>query len=458
MTAARSVVIHGHFYQPSREDPATGLVPVEASAAPDHDWNARITRECYAPLSSARIGPHESAGRMNAYQWLSFDVGPTLFDWLEREAPLTYAAIIAGDRESARRLGGHGNALAMSYHHLILPLLSRRDKVTEVRWGLTDFRRRFGRPAEGMWLPETAVDDETLHVLAAEGVAFTVLAPYQVSRPPARGRPARYRTSAGRWITLCLYDGPLAHDLSFGPLLQDSTAWERRLFADPAAEVVAVATDGETYGHHHIFGDMALAAVLDRLARRGDARIENFASLLARAPATEATALVAPSSWSCLHGVERWRADCGCRLKEGTQQRWRAPLYEAVQWLAGEVHALFAHEAQAVTGRGPSADVWAARDEAAGTPQPCPEGRAAELLEMERSMLRAFTSCGWFFDDFGALEGRIVLRFAARAIALAGSEGPRLEAGFEERLTPALSNDPALGSAADVYRDVKGGG
>ncbi len=454
----RSVVVHGHFYQPPREDPATGIVPVEASAAPDHDWNARISRECYTPLSAARTGARQSAGLLNAYAWLSFDVGPTLLGWLERDAPETWAAVLAGDRESARRLGGHGNALAMPYHHSILPLLSRRDKTTEVRWGLRDFERRFGRAAEGMWLPETAVDDETLDVLAAEGVAFTVLAPHQVARPPARGRPARYRTSAGRWITLCLYDGPLAHDVSFGPLLQDSTAWERRLFADAAAEVVAVATDGETYGHHHKFGEMALAALLTRLTRRSDVRIENFASLLARAPATDATALVTPSSWSCVHGVERWRADCGCRVTKGTQQRWRAPLREAVDWLAGEVHAVFEGEAREVTGRGGArpVDVWRMRDEASGTPERSPRGRAAELLEMERCVLRAFTSCGWFFDDFAALEGRIVLRYAARAIALAGSEAPRLEAGFLARLTPALSNDPAMGSAADVYHEVAG--
>jgi alpha-amylase/alpha-mannosidase (GH57 family) len=451
VTAARSVVIHGHFYQPPREDPATGLVPVEASAAPDHDWNARITRQCYAPLAAARIGSGARARQLNAFAWLSFDAGPTLLDWMEREAPGAYAAILAGDRESARRLG-HGNALAMPYHHLILPLASRRDKTTEVRWGLADFRRRFGRDAAGMWLPETAVDDETLDVLAAEGVAFTVLAPHQVAKPPARGLPARYRTSAGRWITLCLYDGPLSHDVAFGALLQDSAAWERRLFADPAAAIVAVATDGETYGHHHTFGELALAALLDRLARRPDAEIENFASLLARAPASESVALVTPSSWSCVHGVERWRDDCGCRITPGTQQRWRAPVREAVDWLAGEVHALFAREAAPLVG-----DAWDARDAAGGTPLPGPAGRAAELLEAERSVLRAFTSCGWFFDDFAALEGRMVLRYAARAVALAGADSPRLEAGFVERLAPAVSNDPAMGTAADVYRDVKGG-
>ena len=452
MTDRRSIVIHGHFYQPPRENPATGLVPVEASAAPDHDWNARITRECYAPLTAARVGSGASARELNAFAWLSFDVGPTLLDWMEREAPETVAAIIAADRESARRLG-HGNALAMPYHHLILPLASRRDKTTEVRWGLADFRRRFGRESAGMWLPETAVDDETLDVLAAEGVAFTVLAPHQVSRPPAHGRPARYRTSAGRWITLCLYDGPLSHDVAFGQQLQDSVAWERRLFADPAAEVVALATDGETYGHHHTFADLALAALLDRLARRADARIENFASLVAREPATEAVALVAPSSWSCPHGVERWRDDCGCSLKPVTQQGWRAPLRAAVDWLAREVHALYERETAASQG-----DPWASRDAAGGAPDARPAGRALERLEMERSALGAFTSCGWFFDDFAALEGRIVLRYAARAIALSGAEGPRLEAGFLERLAPAMSNDPALGSGPDVYRAVKGEG
>src|SRR5229473_2849133 len=233
----RSVVIHGHFYQPPREDPWTGTIPVEPSAAPFHDWNERIERECYAPVAP-------SLAR------LSFDFGPTLLAWLERHAPATYTAVLAADRASVAAYGGHGSAIAMPFHHTILPLSSRRDKVTEVRWGIADFRRRFAREPEGMWLPETAVDDETLDVVAAAGIRFTILAPHQVTRVPAGGFPGWYRTAGGGRIAVFLYDGAISHDVAFGPLVRDAAAWTDRLTAAPA-DLVAVATDGETYGHHH---------------------------------------------------------------------------------------------------------------------------------------------------------------------------------------------------------------
>jgi alpha-amylase/alpha-mannosidase (GH57 family) len=426
----RSVVIHGHFYQPPRDDPWTGTIPSEASAAPFHDWNERIEQESYAPVS-------------RSLESLSFDFGPTLLPWLEREAPETYAAVLAADRASVAQHAGHGNALAMPYHHVILPLSPRRDKVTEVRWGIADFRRRFERTPEGMWLPETAVDDETLDVLAAEGIRFTILAPHQVERLPAAGLPGWYRTASGRRIALCIYDGPLSHDVAFGPLVQDAGAWADRLLSDSRA-LVAIATDGETFGHHHREGAVTLARVLDTLGRRTDVRVENFAAFLARQAPADEVRLVAPSSWSCPHGVERWRAECGCRAapERGLHQRWRAPLRAALEWLAGELHAVFEREGRAVFG-----DPWAARDaygDTLGTP-------GHRLLEMERHTLGMFTSCGWFFDDIAGLESVIVLRYAARAIELAGAAGPRLEAGLLERLALAPSNDPAVGTGRELY-------
>jgi len=457
--AARSVIIHGHFYQPPREDPWLGTIPIEPSAAPYHDWNERIEQECYAPVLS-------SLAR------LSFDFGPTLLAWLESAAPRTYAGVLEADRASRTRHGDHGGGIAMPYHHTILPLSSRRDKETEVRWGIADFRRRFGRPPEGMWLPETAVDHETLEVLGAEGIAFTILAPHQVERVPARGLPGWYRTVSGRQIALFLYDGAISHDVAFGPLVRDPAAWTERLTAraggaPPVPELVASATDGETFGHHHRDGAVTLERVLDALARRDDVRVENFAAFLARHPPQEDLVLVAPSSWSCPHGVERWRSDCGCRVhvERATQQRWRAPLRQGLDWLAAELHALFEREGGFIF-----ADPWAARD-AYGSVLGASDGtlasflsewlrrpddrsalaRAQQLLELERHALRMFTSCGWFFDDIAGIESLIVLRSAARAIELAGPDAPRLEAGLLERLALAESNDPAVGSGRALY-------
>lgn len=451
--ARRSVVIHGHFYQPPREDPWLDLVEREPNAAPFHDWNERIDHECYRAVLAARVVGTDGGIRriINTLEWISYNVGPTLLDWMEREAPATYHGILAADRASAERLGGHGNAIAMPYHHVILPLASDRDKVTEVRWGIADFRRRFGRDPVGMWLPETAADDATLDVLAAEGMAFTILAPQQVVTTPPAGLPGQYRTKSGRSIAVFVYDGAMAHDVAFGPLVQNSDLWVCRLLGTklPARGPLleSIATDGETYGHHHKFGDMALAATIDTLGRRRDLQIENYASFLARHPPVHDIELIAPSSWSCSHGVERWRSDCGCRMTATTSQAWRGPLRAALEWLGEELHGLYDTE-----GRRYFDDPWAARTAYAVTSAPTDlPGRARELIELERNSLRMFTSCGWFFDDVGGLETIQILKYAARAIDLAGAEGPRLTRGLLERLARAVSNDPAVGTAAAMF-------
>lgn len=471
--SVRSVVIHAHFYQPPREDPWLDEVETEPSAAPFHDWNRRIERECYRAVVAARV--HAPDGRIarivNTLASVSFDFGPTLLEWLEREAPETYGAVLEADRASREKHGGHGNAIAMPYHHTILPLASRRDKVTEVRWGITDFRRRFGRAPVGMWLPETAVDPETLDVLAAEGIRFTIVAPHQVVHAPPDGSPGLYRTPGGRSIALFAYDGGISHDVAFGPLLRDAGAWAERLLAPGGhggeRRLVTIATDGETYGHHHRFGEVALAWLLGDLERRADVRVENLEAFLARHPAERDVRLVAPSSWSCPHGVERWRADCGCRFapEHPTQQRWRAPLRQALEWLADELHARYEREGAALF-----SDPWTARDaygavvsgaeggiarfaaerlRAADHPATLVRGR--ELLELERNALRMFTSCGWFFDDIAGIEAVQILRYASRAIELAGPDAPALEAGVVERLARAASNDHGAGSGRDVY-------
>lgn len=382
-----TVVIHGHFYQPPRENPWTGQVDVEPSAAPEHDWNARITKEAYRPL-------------VPVYEYLSFDFGATLLEWMEREAADVHEAVIRADRASVRRLG-HGNALAMPFHHIILPLATRRDKETEVRWGIADFQRRFGRDPVGIWLPETAVDRETLDVVAAAGIAFTVLAPHQVSKAPARGLPVRIELHNGRSIAVFVYDGGLSHDVAFGG--PDAKRWADALNSTAPDAIGSIAVDGETFGHHHKGGDQALAAVLDRLQHSDRVTLTNFAAALAAHPPAETVNLVEPTSWSCPHGVERWRANCGCRIDQlaPPHQEWRAPLRAAMDWLVAEIHAI---------------------NDRAGT------------IEMERSVLRAMSSCGWFFDDIAGIEARQVLRYAAHAIALAGPESGRLEAGFIAKL------------------------
>jgi hypothetical protein len=469
--AARSVVIHGHFYQPPREEPWLEEVEIEPSAAPAHDWNQRIEQECYRAVAAARIPAAD--GRIsrivNTLEWISFNAGPTLLEWMERRAPATYEAFLGADRASARRLG-HGNALAMPYHHVILPLCSPRDRLTEIRWGMADFRRRFGREPEGMWLPETAVDDATLDALAGEGIRFTILAPHQVQGAPADGSPGVYRTGGGRRIVLCPYDGALAHDVAFGPLVRDAQRWYDRMAVDDdvaGRRLVSLACDGETWGHHHHFGEMALAQVLDGLNARPDVTVENFASWLARHPATADVGLVAPSSWSCTHGVDRWRRDCGCKVapERSTSQAWREPLRQAIDWLAAELHARFDERACAwfadpaaardrygsVVGAEPEALSRLVREMAGPGTDQAGWTRAAEWLEIERGALRSQTSCAWFFDDIAGIEAGQVLRYAARAIALAGADAPGLAIEMARRLEPAVSNDHSAGTGRELF-------
>jgi len=466
-----SVVFHGHFYQPPREDPWIDRVLHEPSATPYCDWNHRTLAECYRPVTEARLldGSGRIRGILNTLEFMSWDAGPTLLRWLAREAPGTYAAFLEADARSRARLR-FGNAMASPYHHMILPLASRRDKVTEVRWGIEDFRRRFGRAPEGLWLPETAVDLETLDVLVREGIAFTVLAPGQVDCVPPGGGPARVRLGRGRSIAVFVYDGPLSHGVAFGSLLGSAEGWIRRvseIAASPGHDLLSLAADGETFGHHHPWSDMALAATLEGLEGRRDLRLENFASYLDRHPPRKDVELIEPSSWSCAHGVERWRSECGCRAapEHQSQQAWRGPLRAALETLAGGIHEVFEREA----GRAFD-DVWQVRDDfgstldrgtsaqrtfvrsQAGTPLEDGEvERLLDLLEAERESLRMFTSCGWFFDDLAGLETLQLLRFAARAIDLVGDPELEMEERLQSDLAAGRSNDPEEGDGRRIW-------
>ena len=399
-----SLIIHAHLYQPPREDPRTGEYPVEPGAKPYHDWNEKITVECYRPIAPL-------LGRM------SFNAGATLFEWLDRKAPDVGRAFVEADRASIA-LHGHGAAIAMPYHHVILPLASRRDKEIEVRWGIRDFERRYGRSPAGMWLPETAMDLETLDVLAAEGIRFTVLAPHQVEVPPPFGQPAAVRTSTTRRIAVFTYDGTLSHDVAFGALLKDPRDWLARLTL-PRHDIGApicldIATDGETFGHHHKKGIEVLQGVLDGAGSAG-LELLNYAAFLARNPPRTFARVVEETSWSCAHGIERWRANCGCRLVAGTSQEWRKPLREAFDWLRVEIDALLAKQ---------------------GVVIPDDPAEAARSLPMDWHARRMFSSCAWFFDHFEGVEPRICLAHALRACELAGPDASRLREGLRSRLRP----------------------
>jgi alpha-amylase/alpha-mannosidase (GH57 family) len=485
----RFVAIHGHFYQPPRENPWLEHIEGQDSAAPYHDWNARVTAECYAPNTTARR--MDAQGRIldvvDNFAALAFNVGPTLMAWLEAERPDVYAAILEADRAS-RAAREHGNAIAQAYGHAILPLCSRRDKVTQVRWGLADFRHRFGREAAGMWLPETAVDRETLQVLAEEGVRFTLLAPGQaasVREPGGDWRPGavaldprrayRCEVGHGRTLALFFYDGAISHAIAFDGLLRSGEALASRLLSafdgGPHGQLVHVATDGETYGHHHRFGEMALAAACARIEASGAATLTNHAAFLAAHPPVLEARVVDGSSWSCAHGVERWRADCGCRAGRHPNwtQRWRQPLREALDWLRDAVDPLYEARAAALL-----KDPWAARDayvevlldrrpasvdafldRHALRPLNASERvQSLRCLELQRHRLLMYTSCGWFFDEISGIESVQVLRYAARVLQLArlldGDAG--WEAELVRRLAAAPSNVPGLGDGAGVWR------
>src|SRR5919202_166538 len=357
------ICIHGHFYQPPRENPWLEAIELQDSAAPYHDWNARITAECYAPNAAARIldGQGRIAAIVNNYARISFNIGPTLLAWLEAQAPDTYHAMLAADRESQTRFAGHGSAIAQAYNHLIMPLATRRDKATQVIWGIQDFVHRFGRQPEGMWLPETAVDLETLELLTAHGIRFTILSPYQALRvrridevagegvapwiDVTGGRidpsmPYIVRQPSGRAIAIFFYDAPIARAVAFEGVLARGDALADRLLgafsaARPHPQLVHIATDGESYGHHHPHGDMALAYALAAIERQGRARLTNYGEFLALHPPAYEVAIAENTSWSCFHGIERWRHDCGCNSggQRGWHQAWRGPLRSALDWL-----------------------------------------------------------------------------------------------------------------------------
>ncbi len=487
----RYVCIHGHFYQPPRENPWLEAIELQESAYPYHDWNERVSSESYAPNAAARIldARDRIVRIVNNYASISFNFGPTLLAWMEQHDPGTLQAILEADRQSRRRFGGHGSALAQVYNHMILPLANPRDKRTQILWGLQDFRHRFNREPEGLWLPETAVDLETLSLVAEAGLAFTVLAPHQAkrTRPLGGGEwrdvsdgrvdptcPYLVRLPSGGTLTVFFYDGPIARATAFEGLLSRGDNLAQRLLSAFDAQrswpqLVHIATDGETYGHHHRHGEMALAYALHLIAGREDVRLTNYGQYLERHPPIFEAEILSDTSWSCIHGVERWRSDCGCNTggHPTWNQAWRAPLRSALDWLRDSLASLYESQAGAYL-----RDPWQAREDyihvvldrspesieaflgrqLSRELQPAERVQLLKLMELQRHAMLMFTSCGWFFDEISGIETLQVLQYAARAIQL-GREclAKDLEPGFLDRLQRARSNLPDLGDGRRIY-------
>ncbi|MBI4775352.1 MAG: DUF3536 domain-containing protein [Deltaproteobacteria bacterium] len=489
----RYICIHGHFYQPLRENPWLEEIEVQDSAFPYHDWNHRITAECYAPNTAARIV--DAGGRIselvNNYSKISFNFGPTLLGWIERHRPDVYEAILGADRLSMERYSGHGSAMAQAYNHLIMPLASKRDKITQVRWGIADFRMRFGRNPEGMWLPETAVDEETLDILADQGIKFTILAPTQAKRFRRLGKAETWqdasygqidpktayvcRLSSGRAIALFFYDGAIAHEVAFGSLLMNGERFAGRLLGafseDPnRAQVVHIATDGETYGHHHRYGEMALAYCLHVVESHEGAKLTNYGEFLENHPPEFEVEILENTSWSCAHGIERWRSNCGCRVSHRPEwtQEWRKPLRTAVDWLRDLAAGLYEFEAAKYTEKpweaceayieviSDRARVRAERflEAHAGRTRSAEEKvRVLKLLEMQRHAMLMYTSCGWFFDEISGIETVQNLQHADRVLQLAEEfTHESLEATFLSLLEVVPSNRYRNGK--EVYEQL----
>jgi alpha-amylase/alpha-mannosidase (GH57 family) len=496
----RFICIHGHFYQPPRENPWLETVETQDSAAPYHDWNERVCAECYAPNGAARIvnNKNQITRIVNNYARISFNFGPTLLSWLKENAQRTYRMVLDGERRSRRSYRGHSSAMAQVYNHIIMPLASRQDRITQIRWGIADYQHHYGIAPEGMWLAETAADNESLELLAAHGIKFTVLAPHQCKRirslkddagndsagwtetPNATvdtKHPYLVRFDSGVSIAVFFYDGPKSRAIAFEGLLNSGESLAARLksgFEDNAQPQLAhVATDGESYGHHHKYGEMALAYALRLLEADKTVKLINYGSFLDQFPPEYEAEIIENTSWSCAHGIERWRSDCGCNSgKQGWNQVWRAPLRKALDELRNALVPLTEQEGAKLF-----KDVWAARDgyiEAILDRSPESEERfllqyqlhslsesdhvrALELMEMQRHAQLMYTSCGWFFDDISGIETVQVIAYAARVLQLArdlfGDQAAPLEPAFLVCMAEARSNVASAGDGARIYKE-----
>lgn len=486
------VCIHGHFYQPPRENPWTGKVEREASARPFHDWNEKVTAECYAPNAASALvdGNGMFTELVNNYSRMSFDFGPTLLRWLESNSSELYGSIIEADRLSAERFGGHGSAMAQVFNHMIMPLATSEEKRTQALWGVEDFERRFGRPPEGMWLPETAVDLDTLEALADAGIRFTVLSPIQALAVRRRGegawedvsgghidtrRPYYCILPSGRTISIFFFDRGLSTGIAFGDLLVNGSNFARALMTGFSAadgpQLVNVATDGETYGHHRREGHLALTRCVSLIDGGGAVSTANYGFFLSLAPPDSEVRIAERTSWSCTHGVERWRRNCGCgsEIRAGYNQEWRSPLRSSLDWLGAKLAEVYASEGSrvfvdpAATRDGFMSVASDRKEDALGyVKERMRPGlsadeadRGAKLLEMVECSALMFASCAWFWEDMTRMETVQSLRFAAKGIELArGLSGADFEPEFERILSAARPNDRRFKTGAQVYEQL----
>ncbi len=488
-TPRKYICVHGHFYQPPRENAWLETIEVQDSAAPYHDWNERINEECYAPNATARVlnDRQHITDITNNYARISWNMGPTLLSWLQEHDPKTYGRVLDADRQSRQRFGGHGSAVAQSYNHIIMPLANARDRQTQIRWGIADFEHRFGRKPEGMWLAETAVDTDCLEALVDNGIRYTILAPRQckdvrvineehwhrVNGSVDPRRPYRCNLPSGRYIDLFYYDGGVAKAVAFEGLLNEGRFLADKLMnsldGDEEVQLAHIATDGESYGHHHRKGEMALAAALDMIDDHPGFELTNYGEFLELHPPRWETRIHDNSSWSCVHGVERWRSDCGCETggDPGWHQRWRAPLRAALDEVRDRLVTVFERE-----GKGLFTDPWAARDayiqlvldrDPANTESflsdwakadfvnPDDKVRMLRLLEMQRHAMLMYTSCAWFFNEVSGIETLQVLQYANRALHLCEVvTGEDYHPDFLSRMENIESN--VLPNAAVAYR------
>jgi len=488
------VCIHGHFYQPPRENPWLEEIEVQDSAYPYHDWNEKVSAECYAPNAASRLlsGEGRITDIVSNYSRISFNFSPTLLAWMKIHDSELYQSILDADRQSVEWRSGHGNAIAQPYNHLIMPLATLRDKYSQTLWGIRDFEHRFGRFPEGMWLPETAVDMETLEVLSKCGIRFTILSPRQAARVRKIGTGRWKDVSgeridssqsylcvlpSGRSINLFFYDAPISRAIAFEGLLNRGEDFVGRILSGLSDErqwpqIVAIATDGETYGHHHRFGDMALAYALHHLESNGLAILTNFGEYLEKNPPQTEVQIFENTSWSCSHGIERWRSNCGCNSGSRPEwsQQWRAPLREAFDHLRDALSPLF----EAGMGK-LLREPWGARDDYVGVIldrrvenadaflgswakkrlSTAERIEVMKSMEMQRHAMLMYTSCGWFFDELSGIETLQVLQYCGRAIQLAQDlYGIDLETGFTERLSRALSNISDNKDGAHIFRTL----
>lgn len=488
------LTIHGHFYQPPRENPWLESIELQDSASPFHDWNERINNECYNPNSVSKIVDNRNKilDVVNNYGLMSFNFGPTLLSWMEEYAPLAYERVIKADIESASEHGGHGNAIAQVYNHMIMPLASEKDKQTQVKWGIKDFETRFGRVPEGIWLAETAVDDDTLRVLIENGIKYTILSPYQALKIRKIGdkewtdvswgnidpaRPYRYyiKSAPNKYIDLFFYDGAISKSVAFDEILKDGNKFIRRLKegvseAREYDQIINIATDGESYGHHTKFGDMALSYVLRVRAKEEGFILVNYAQYLESHKSEMEVDIKQASSWSCFHGVGRWKEDCGCSTggHPGWNQKWRKPLREALDYLRDELANIYEKEGKKYFKN----DVWDVRNAYIDVILDRSElvikkfqkdnfikelfeeqrVKAMELLEMQRQSMLMYTSCGWFFSEISGIETTQIMKYAARAMQLAKAFSRKeLEKHFLDLLDEAQSNFPEFGTGKDIY-------